>query len=438
MKRRDFMAKWITMLLLISSLIVGCNSSNSVKTVSVAENKESLIFRITWKPYSGRGEAIQEIVNAYNASSKDQFEIKLIEGNEDFDTVEGLLKKDSPVDIYVLPYRFVKYLGYDKKLMYLTKDFEQEKDYFYENLWNLGVVDGKTYGIPWLGHSICLVYNKDLLKKAGVDPLSLKNIQDLLVACEKVEAHTEAKGIGLVGANHNDVSWMVNQFIYGFGSSLVDKDGKKVVINNQESKAALDFYKNTLGKHAQTTWVNDTGIEVMDYFRRQQVAFEFQGLWGVTDIWKNGNPFEVGAIALDDIGLYSEVGPMMLALPAEMSNHKKGVAEKFVRFLISKEAQEKIMRGEYSPEHDAYYPFRTPVRKDLKESVFFKEHPEFLPFLEGFKNPSIDVPVPKWQEIKDQYYDPGLNQVMGDKISIEAFLNSIEAEGNKILMKQDK
>lgn len=438
MKRWRFIARWITMLLLISTLIVGCSSNHSGESATVTEEQEPLIFRITWKTYSGRGEAIQTIVNTYNAANKDHFKIKMIDGDEDLNTIESLLKRDSPVDIYVLPYRFVKYLGEDKKLMDLTKDFEREKDYFYQNLWNLGVVNQKTYGIPWLGHSICLIYNKNLLKKAGVDPLSIKSLQDLVEACEKVEANTESKGIGLVGANHNDVSWMVNQFIYGFGSSLVDKDGKKVVINNQESKAALDFYKNTLGKYAQNTWVNDTGIEVMDYFRRQQVAFEFQGLWGVTDIWKNGYPFDVGVIALDDIGLYSEVGPMMLALPAEMSEDKREAAEKFVRFLVSKEAQETIMLGEYSPEHDAYYPFRIPVRKDLTDSLFFRENPEFLPFLEGFKNPSIDVPVPKWQKIKDQYYAPGLNQVLGDKVSIEVFLNSVEVEGNKILLEQDK
>lgn len=438
MKRWSFMAVWITILLLISTLIVGCSSNHFGKSATVTEEQESLIFRITWKTYSGRGEAIHSIVNTYNAANKDHFKIKMIDGDEDLNTIEGLLKKGSPVDIYVLPYRFVKYLGYDKELMDLTKDFEQEIDYFYPNLWNLGVVNQKTYGIPWLGHSICLIYNKDLLIKAGVNPLSIKSIKDLAAACEKVEAHTDSRGIGLVGANHNDVSWMVNQFIYGFGSSLVDKDGKKVVINNQKSKAALEFYKNTLGKHAQNTWVNDTGIEVMDYFRRQQVAFEFQGLWGVTDIWKNGNPFDVGVIALDDIGLYSEVGPMMLALPAELSDGKREAAEKFVRFLVSKEAQETIMHGEYSPEHDAYYPFRTPVRKDLTDSLFFKDHPEFLPFLKGFKNPSIDVPVPKWQKIKDQYYAPGLNQVIGDKVSIEVFLNSIEVEGNKILLEQDK
>ena len=103
--------------------------------------------------------------------------------------------------------------------------------------------------------------------------------------------------------------------------------------------------------------------------------------------------------------------------------------------MISKEAQEKIMDGEYSPEHDTYYPFRVPVRKDLSESLVFEKYPQYLPFLKGFKRPSIDVPVPKWQTIKDEYYAPGLHQVMNEELSIDEFLKRIEVEGNKILIK---
>lgn len=438
MEGLGFKVKCIGILCLLASFIVGCSSNNTTEPTISTMPKETLTFRITWKAYSGRAETIQKIVDSYNAVSNDSFEIKLVGGDENFNIVEGMLKNDSPVDIYVLPYRFVKYFGYEGKLLDLTVYFTKEKDYFYQNLWNMAVVDGKTYGIPWVGHSMCLIYNQDLLKIAGVDPKNIKSINDLLAACKKVEANTNARGIGLVGANHNDVSWMVNQFIYTFGSRLVDEDGKSVSLNNENAKSAIEFYKNTLGQHAQKTWINDTGIEVMDYFRKQQVAFEFQGLWGVTDIWKNGNPFEVGVIALDDIGMYSEVGPMMLALPAEISAEKRSSAIKFITYLISKEAQEKIMNGEYSPEHDAYYPFRTPVRKDLADSMVFKEYPEFIPFLEGFKNPSIDVPVPRWQVIKDQYYAPGLNQVMADKVPIEVFLMTIETEGNRILTEQEK
>lgn len=397
--------------------------------------KQQLSLRITWTAYSGRGEAIQKIVDLYNKKNNDGFEIVLQGGDEDIKGIEGLLAEKSSETIYVLPYRYVKYFGDKGDLEDLSVSFQKESELFYPELWKLGEINGGIYGIPWVGHSICLIYNEDLLRKAGVDGAAIKSLDSLLKAFEAVEGKTNARGIGLVGANHNDISWMVNQFIYGYGSKLVDESGTKVAINNAKSKAAIGLYKNVFGQHAQPSWTHDTGVEVLEHFRKQKIAFEFQGVWGVADNERNGDPFPVGIINLEDIGLSSEVGPMMLSVPSSMSNEKKEEAIRFIKFMISKEAQEKIMDGEYSPEHDTYYPFRVPVRKDLADSLVFEKYPKYLPFLQGFKKPSIDVPVPKWQTIKDRYYAPGLNQVMNEEISIDEFLGKIEVEGNKILIK---
>ncbi|NTV91564.1 MAG: sugar ABC transporter substrate-binding protein, partial [Clostridiales bacterium] len=105
----------------------------------------------------------------------------------------------------------------------------------------------------------------------------------------------------------------------------------------------------------------------------------------------------------------------------------------FIEYMISEEAQASIMDGEYSPEHDAYYPFRVPVRIDLADSLVLQKRPQYLPFLKGFDRPSIDVPVPKWQKIKDELFAPGLSRVMKSETTTEDFLKMIEEEGNKIL-----
>jgi len=248
-----------------------------------------------------------------------------------------------------------------------------------------------------------------------------------------IEEKTDAMGIGLVGAESNDVSWMVNQFIYGFGGKLVNKTGDRVLINSQQSSDALDFYMNVLGAHAQLSWTKDTGTEVMKYFLNQEVAFEIQGIWGISDIQKNGSPFEVGVIPLKQIGVCSEIGPMMLAIPESKSEQAKQQAIAFIRYMISIDAQQAILNGEYSPERDAYYPFRTPIRKDMADAQVMQLNPVYQVFIEGFGNPSIDVPVPAWQSIKKDLYEPGLHSVMIGAISIETFLTMIETEGNKIL-----
>ena len=380
--------------------------------------------------YSGRGEAIRLIVDDYNRQSDN--DVTLEGGDEDLKTIEGQLKSGSDT-LFVLPYRFVKYFGDKGYLEDLTEAFREERTLFYNEVWALGTVDQKTYGVPWLGHSMCLLYNKRLMEKAGVRAESIQDMASFVEAIVAVKEKTGAGGLGLVGANSNDVSWMVNQFIYGYGSGLVSEDGRTVTINNAKSAEALKVYRDVLGPYAQVGWADDTAVEVMDSFRKELVAFEILGIWGVADIHKNGSPFEVGILPLKNIGLRSEVGPMMLAFPKGMSEDAKQAALDFVRYMVSKPAQEEIMRGEYSPEHDAYYPFRTPIRKDMADSPIFQSHPGYQAFIVGFETPSVDVPVPAWQAIKDEVYAPGLHQVMRGEMPIEEFLSDVEKRGNEIL-----
>jgi len=424
-----FMAAFVTPCLLSCAQVKTPQQAVQTQT---PQPESTLPFRITWKDYSGRGQAISKIVEQYNLISEQDATVQVVSGDEDLSAIQTLLDT-APETILVLPYRYVQYFGNAGQLNDLTDDFKQEETAFYQEVWQLGTSGGKTYGIPWLGHSMCLLYNKTLLEKAEVDPAQITSLDGLVAAMTAIEEKTGIQGIGLVGADSNDVSWMVNQFIYGFGGKLVDSSGTKVLINSPESSAAIEFYRDVLGAHAQSTWTKDTGVEVMEYFLKQQVAFEIQGIWGVTDVEKNGSPFEVGVIPLKQIGMCAEIGPMMLALPNGMSDAGKEQAKAFIRYMISMDAQEAILNGEFSPEHDAYYPFRTPIRKDMANTQMLQMNPIFKVFIEGFENPSIDVPVPDWQTIKKELYEPGLHSFMIGAITAEQFLSMIETEGNKIL-----
>ena len=66
---------------------------------------------------------------------------------------------------------------------------------------------------------------------------------------------------------------------------------------------------------------------------------------------------------------------------------------------------------------------------DMADSQIFKSHPEYLIFIEGFRNPSIDVPVPAWEPIKDGIYEEGLHRVMNGELTIDEFLQMIEDAG---------
>lgn len=419
-------------------VIIYATTCSNVETIQPEDSTgglqiSDLQFRITWDSFSGRGEAVKSLVDSYNQIPTRKANITLIGGNESREETEKLLAEKNQNTIYVLPYRYIKHYGFEGMLNELSENMKEYQNLYYEDIWQLNIVNGELYGIPWIGHSICLLYNKTLLTQAGVNPEEIVDLDTFVEALAKIEASTFASGIGLVGAKHNDVSWMVNQFVYGFGSSLVDVETGNVSVNNENSRQAILFYKEILGSYAQEDWQNHTGVEVMKYFLNQEIAFEFQGVWGLTDIYKNGRPFEVGIIVPSDIGIKSEVGPLMLSIPKEMSDENKAAAEDFIKYLISSEAQTKIMLGEYSPEHDMYYPFRLPMRVDLFDTLIKENYEAYLPFIEGMKNPSIDVPIAEWETVKSELYEDGLHRLMMGELNIDIFLENLEREANELM-----
>ena len=418
----------ILLICIVTFNLMGCQTSEEVAVV-----KEKITFRITWKEYSGRGEAIQKIVETFN-ESQDNYMIETISGDENLEDIKDLLLTDQ-VDVFVLPYRYVQLLGDEDYLSPINKEDISDSDKISDDLLDLSEVNEMYFGIPWVSHSMALIYNKDLLASADIDPVSIVDRTTFESALQTIEEKTDAKGIGLVGANHNDISWMVNQFIYGDGGVLM-KDNQ-VAIDSDKSRLSLEFYRDILSEYAQDTWLEDTGTEVMAYFRDGEIAFEIQGLWGITDIWRNDNPFEVGVMSLETIGANAEVGPMMLSYGKNLADEKKEVVTSFIEYMVSTEAQVAIMKGEFSPERNEYYPFRLPVRQDIIDSKAFEPYQIFDVFITSYEISSIDVPAPKWMIIKESFYAPNLNRLMKEEIGIDEFFNIITIEGNKILKEEE-
>lgn len=411
-------------LLFVVFLLTGCKGEKKIEVTNIT-------FRITWDSASGRGDAIRSIVNDFN-DSQDKVFVTMVGGDEDSDAIEVLLNSDISPDVYVLPYRYIQSFGNEDLIMPLGEYFDNEEEYYSEEIYNMSQIDGEPYGVPWIGHSMCLVYNKDILDEAGVNPDNIISYTALLDALEQIEQNTDVSGIGLVGANHHDLSWMTTSLIHSFGGSLVDDDGT-TAINSVETINALNYYINDLGSYAQDGWEYHNGVDVMSLFSSEEVAFEVQGPWGITDIWKSGDPFEVGAISFSQLGGYSEIGLLMMAVKASIPIEKTEAVVSFIEYMTSKTALEDIMDGEFSVKHQAYFPFRVPIRNDMVDTDFFNLYPEFLEFINGFESPSINTPISEWNTIHSEYYIPGLHSVILGDQTVEEFLEYIEDEGNNII-----
>ena len=81
--------KRLLSVLLLTLFVVGllaCKKTGgetAEASASEAESAQQLAFRITWTDYSGRGQAIQKIVDGYNALSTEDEPVQMIGGDED-------------------------------------------------------------------------------------------------------------------------------------------------------------------------------------------------------------------------------------------------------------------------------------------------------------------------------------------------------------------
>ncbi len=390
--------------------------------------KTEIVFRITWDALSSRGEAVNKIVETYNASQND-VHVTMTGGNEERQDFLDTLDQNA-ADVLMMPYRYTKNSEIADGLLNLDTIYSSQKNYYYDTVNILAKTKNGAVGIPWIGHSMALIYNQTILDEAGVDPQAIQSMDDLLDACRLIALETDAGGLGLVGADCHDLSWMASQFIYSFGGALVSADSEgnqtAVLIDSPESAKALDFYIHKLGNYAQDGWQEDTGVEVMEAFADGEIAFEIQGPWGITDIWKRGKPFEVGAIALSRMGIYAEVGPLLLSIDKDTPHAE--AAKAFVRYLIQKETLERVMDGEYDEKYEAFYPYRVPLRKDMEDSDFFKRYPEFLVFIEGYQKPSINTMTAEWEEAYKPLYEHYVHQAVIGEITIQEALKNIGAK----------
>lgn len=400
----------------------------------------NISMQIVWASDSGRGKAIREILDEFEAQNPD-IKVEMLGGVQYGQKLLSQILSGKAPEVLQVAYGEVKALSAEGAFIDLSDDFASYEENYYPEIWGLASSDGKLYGVPWLGHTIQLVYNKTLFEEAGIaaPPATWEELYETakaLTVDKDGDGTPDQFGIGLSGKQGPDLTWMFGMFAAQAGAKLVKEEGGKytVALNSPEGIRALEFYTKLLRETSPPDSLNKDGGGVMADFRNQVVAMELQGPWGVPDVWKAGNPFEVGVaeVPAGPAGRATEVTAYLLSVPVGVEGDKLAASKRLIEFLASKPAQEQIMKGEVGDDGN-YYPFRIPIRKDLADTSYFKDHPEFLVYQKGLEYPFTLVPIPQWQQVSDEVYQSVLNQVVSGSLSAEDGLKTIEERGNKIL-----
>ena len=164
-----------------------------------------------------------------------------------------------------------RYPSFEDQLSDVTKAGVSMDDY---NAADALVKDGKNYGLPYSHNTNALLYNKDLLKAAGIkaeqftwDP---QTGGTLLAAAKKL---TTGKTFGFPVWN-NDQDLYLNM-IAGNGHWVMDEKSEKFQYDKPENVAVLQFIMDLVNKHKVTpppAQVASSSAKVVDLFKAGQLA----------------------------------------------------------------------------------------------------------------------------------------------------------------------
>jgi multiple sugar transport system permease protein len=164
---------------------------------------------------------------------------------------------------------------------------------FYEYAVSEITFDNKIWAMPNGIDDRLFYWNKDMFKKAGLDPETPPNTWDELLDYSKKLTVTDAKGnfkqIGFIPNYGN--SWL---YLYGFqnGAKFLSDDGRTALLNAPEVVEALEFmvkgYDILGGAKKVNAYSSTFQAEAGDPFITGQVAMKIDGNWVLNNIARFG------------------------------------------------------------------------------------------------------------------------------------------------------
>lgn len=274
--------------------------------------------------------------------------------------------------------------------------------------------DGKFYQIPWKSNPVMIFYNKDIMKKAGIDPNNppLATYDEFIATSKKVVASGAAKAaIWPAPTSEFFQPWFDFYPLYA-----AESGGKQLVERN---KATFD---SAAGKNVANFWHTMYADKLApqekyngDSFGDQKAAMSIVGPWAIAVYGGKVNwgvapvPTSTGTAA-DKINTFSDA--KNIAIYSACKN--QGTAWDLLKFATSQKQDGALL------DKSGQMPLRADVANVY--SAYFAKHPAYKTFADQAAR-TIEVPnvansIAIWQAFRDAYS----NAVIFDKAPVDGAL----------------
>ena len=386
--------------LTVAIVISACSSGATATKTSADKSPINLSFAAWEFLEPGKGDAIWDTMKNYHGPNGN---VTLVRTSEPYKTYADKMAtqigaKGGPDVMVLQDSQFFTFAA--AKLLVPMNDIAKEYKGQLNDGNTLGFFQKNQYGFHWEQSDYGLLYNKDVLAKAGVKVPT--TYPELVAAAEKI--HSD---LGIYGyANRSNVSeldgWTLemNNWISGFGGSL-SKNGK-LTIDSTNNVAAVDAFAKLFRSPAVPKGENSSTLRAQ--FAQNQIGFVMENAGVASTLTQdpknliNGMNLGVAPLPFSYPG-----GNTTIMLAVNANSKHQGAAEDFVRFILS-EKEQAALRGALT---DTTLAREVPLR-----SEFVTANPFATEFIKIGKT-SKDSVVPGFETHSRQIWSEVLNAVQG-------------------------
>jgi multiple sugar transport system substrate-binding protein len=239
MKNSKLVTLPIIFILVVSMLLIGCsNESTSSNSNSRDKNEEKVVLKLM-RP--GTVDVVRDIFEPMVADFEKQnpnIDVEIVDlgwGEYDQRLATMIATKTNP-DVQLVSQGYL--FSYASKGAYLPLDDfidDELKGQITDTLWEAGRYNEKIYEVPATPGADMIWYNKELFKKAGLDPNKPPQTWDELIEyAQQITDKTGVPGLGMAGKAFSDI-WNTFATIYQSKSGKPLYDEKSQTFNFDDS-----------------------------------------------------------------------------------------------------------------------------------------------------------------------------------------------------------
>ncbi len=320
----------------------GLMLSGAISVASMASAETELTMYYPIAVGGALTQVVDGIVADFEAANPDINVTAVYSGNYDDTRVRALsaLNSGEPAQLAVM-FSIDAYDLIEQDLIVPFDDVIQtdaEKEWlgsFYPALMANGVIEGKTWGIPFQRSTIVAYYNKDKFRAAGLDPEKAPTTWDELV--EMGKALTGDGTYGLMIPSTGYPYWMFQALAIQNGKELMSNDGLTTYFDDDAVVDTLKFWQSLSQEHGIMPEGTVEWGTLRQAFLEGQTAMMWHSTGNLTAVKKNA-AFDFGVAMLPGkVRLGSPTGGGNFYLFKDTSDEEKAAALKLIKFMTAPE-----------------------------------------------------------------------------------------------------